>query len=270
MTKPTNVSQKSTTNTSPQPLKSVSKSPTNPAYPLVTVNDGLTYPVLSMGVYISGPASDAWGFSAWLGRAGCYLVDTPLKADLVVFTGGSDVNPSMYGENVLSETHVDLERDKADNALYEICFNNRIPMIGICRGLQFLWVKMGGKLYQDINGHNDGEHEITYFETNTRYLASSVHHQSAFPTTVPGMRLLASSRVSTTRKCTTHVSQGPGIEYEIIAFMEQGMLLFQGHPEYKGWPEYSKLCADLIKKHIFDSTYTKYEDGNLRVVNLNK
>lgn len=198
------------------------------------------------------------------------MVDDPLKADFVVFTGGPDVNPELYNEKILAETFVDLARDKQDLALYRLCEANRIPMVGVCRGMQFLWVMKGGKLYQDVDNHNSGEHEILYFETNTKYTASSVHHQSAFNSTIPGMRLLASARVAQTKKCATHVSAGPSIEYEIVTFPEDGIVAFQGHPEYKGFPEYSKLCVDLIKKFIVDSQYTKYVNGNLRTVNLDK
>lgn len=253
-------------NISPTAITNTSENPENLlCYPLRHIYDNLTYPEISLKVCLSGPPEDRAGFPQWLGRAGCKIVNDPLKADLVIFTGGPDVNPKMYGENPLKETHVNAERDAEDNALWDICREHRIPMVGICRGAQFLWVKEGGLLFQDVNNHNDGEHEILYFAEGQKYLASSVHHQMCRPTAGLNFKLLASTQVSTKRKTPAFIQTGANSDFEIFCFEKKAILGIQGHPEYSGYPNYSELCIRLIDKYIYDNTNTSYINGLLRL-----
>ena len=230
------------------------------------VDDGLEYPSLPLSVYVAGPPTDTWGFARWLGRAGCYQTDKIKTADVVFFAGGSDVNPKLYNNAPLPETAYDDNRDRLDLLTFAVCREEGIPMVGICRGAQFLWTQLGGRLYQDVDNHNDGEHEIMHFATGKKYLASSVHHQMCYPSPVDGLRLLATSDVSRTRKTPECTSTGKSTDYELWSVEKKGILGIQGHPEYVGWPQYSKLCADLIKQHILDSQFTAYQNGSLRLI----
>src|SRR5687768_16963203 len=75
----------------------------------------------------------------------------PTNLDLICFTGGEDVTPSLYGEVKHPLTYNNPERDK-----HEVEYFNQfigIPKVGICRGGQFLNVMSGGKLHQHILGH---------------------------------------------------------------------------------------------------------------------
>lgn len=238
-------------------------------YPLRISNDGVVYPALDLAVYVVGPPADTRGFSKWLGRAGCFNANELSMADLVVFTGGHDVNPKLYGQAAMAGTHFDDERDSADMAVYRECIDRRIPMLGICRGAQLLWVTQGGTLYQDVDNHNEGEHEIVYYPDNKRYLASSVHHQACYPGGAKEVRLLATCAESRTRSTPNYESLGSSIDFEMYAFEKKGIVGIQGHPEYEGWPEYSALCIRVIKEFIRDSRYTQFEGGLLRVVEKN-
>lgn len=225
----------------------------------------MSYEPLNLSVCLSGPPEDRRGFTHWLGRAGCRFVDNPIKADFVIFTGGADVTPSTYGDVAIAETCADIQRDKEDLDLWNICRDEGIPMVGICRGSQFIWTRMGGKLFQHVNNHNDGEHEIYFFPENKKYRASSVHHQMAKPETLPGFKLLANTVVSTTRKAGNWSHSGPGSDFEIWAFPDDAILGIQGHPEYPGFPNYSELCVRLIDKYIYDNPKTIYKNGKLRL-----
>jgi putative glutamine amidotransferase len=89
--------------------------------------------------------------------------------DGVVFTGGFDVNPELYGENDeyiegLVGTLEGLKdedgglfskiiKERDDQEIYlldKILKNNQMPVLGICRGVQMINVSLGGSLYQDI------------------------------------------------------------------------------------------------------------------------
>ncbi len=239
-------------------------------YPLRQVSDNLSYMNLMLKVCLSGPDFDCKGFPQWLGRAGCAIVEDPLEADFVIFTGGMDVNPELYGENCLKDTYFDLERDDADTALYALCRDQGIPMVGICRGAQFLWVMKGGKLFQDVDNHNEGEHEIFVFSETKKYRASSVHHQMVRPENIAGMKLLANTCISRKRESASIVSSGPTNDFEIYAFPDDCILGFQGHPEYQGFPNYSELCIRIINQYIYQSDKTIYKNGLLRVESVIK
>ena len=71
--------------------------------------------------------------------------------DGLLFTGGHDVEPSLYGESPLMENVVPCpERDRTEALLLSSALEKDIPVLGICRGLQFLNVFLGGTLYQDL------------------------------------------------------------------------------------------------------------------------
>ena len=77
--------------------------------------------------------------------------------DGIMFTGGSDVDPALYGESPHPTTHVKPERDTAEMMLMRAAIAEGLPMLGICRGIQLMAVAYGGRLHQhlpDVLGHH--------------------------------------------------------------------------------------------------------------------
>jgi len=71
--------------------------------------------------------------------------------DGLLFTGGHDVDPHLYGEAADSACGERCEaRDRLEHALFEHVMTRDIPALGICRGLQLFNVLLGGTLYQDL------------------------------------------------------------------------------------------------------------------------
>lgn len=71
--------------------------------------------------------------------------------DGLLLSGGSDLDPSHYGEDPLPEMGPTLpERDAFELALAGRALEVGLPVLGICRGLQVLNVLLGGSLYQDL------------------------------------------------------------------------------------------------------------------------
>jgi putative glutamine amidotransferase len=69
----------------------------------------------------------------------------------LVLTGGGDVNPALYGEAALPETEEpDEERDAVEGDLIDEALARDVPLIGICRGMQILNVRLGGSLIQNL------------------------------------------------------------------------------------------------------------------------
>ena len=73
-----------------------------------------------------------------------YLENFPVKG--IILTGGNDINPNLYGENIKEGLAVSKERDEIEKKLMEVAVKERLPVLGICRGVQFINVYFGGKL----------------------------------------------------------------------------------------------------------------------------
>lgn len=71
--------------------------------------------------------------------------------DAFLFTGGQDVSPSIYGETALPECGAPCGlRDRMEGMLLNAVLKLDKPILGICRGIQFLNAALGGTLYQDL------------------------------------------------------------------------------------------------------------------------
>ena len=80
--------------------------------------------------------------------------------DGLVLTGGPDVDPKHYGEEKkYRSVHVDKDRDLFETNIIKYCLDKKIPILGICRGIQILNVVSGGTLYQDLKSDMAGHLE---------------------------------------------------------------------------------------------------------------
>lgn len=71
--------------------------------------------------------------------------------DGLLFTGGQDVAPSMYNELPINDSVVPCEeRDNMESIVLKLAMKMDIPILAICRGIQFINAYLGGSLYQDI------------------------------------------------------------------------------------------------------------------------
>ncbi len=117
-------------------------------------------------------------------------------ADGLLLTGGTDVNPALYGQVPLPEVdQPDDERDRAELRLIDEALERDIPILAICRGLQLLNVHRGGTLLQhlaserhdtDFQDKSTVAHEIqlepashlSQILEETRVEVNSRHHQA--------------------------------------------------------------------------------------------
>jgi putative glutamine amidotransferase len=85
------------------------------------------------------------------------------SVDGLIFSGGSDLDPELYGQDAHPETKdVVRARDDAELALLRGALDRDLPVLAICRGSQVLNVALGGDLVQhlpDVVG--DGAHKHT-------------------------------------------------------------------------------------------------------------
>lgn len=182
------------------------------------------------------------------------LVDNLEDADIVIFTGGEDVDPSLYDCEKHYSTMSNIKRDLEEKEIFEKIHPDQF-CIGICRGSQFLCVMNGGLLIQNVNRHAMfGTHQIICRrDDSVRYDITSTHHQMQYPFNLPSSDynvLYYSSRRS---ECY----EGDNIEYppcepEIVLYHKKNYpkcLAIQGHPEIMR-PEAPviKMLNDLIDR----------------------
>jgi putative glutamine amidotransferase len=71
--------------------------------------------------------------------------------DGLLFSGGSDLDPDLYGAEAHPETNgVRPERDRAELALLEAALARDMPVLAVCRGSQVLNIARGGDLVQHL------------------------------------------------------------------------------------------------------------------------
>jgi putative glutamine amidotransferase len=134
--------------------------------------------------------------------------------DGVLFSGGDDVDPALYGQaRHVQLGPVDEVRDAFEIALLRVARRAGIPILAICRGVQVANVALGGTLHQDLAAcvgervrhrrGTDGEapsHSVS-IEAGSRLrhlagsdsaLVNSFHHQAA-DRVAPGLVVSARS-----------------------------------------------------------------------------
>lgn len=196
----------------------------------------------------------------------------PIKIDLILFTGGSDVDPQYYGEEPGLYTSFDSKRDELEKKMFETF--QHIPKLGICRGSQFLTVLSKGKLIQHVEGHGK-DHKIHVFkhkydsikDIDPRYLntynITSTHHQMMFPFDLPKKQytILAWSKRYQSNCYLNGKNEEISlptdfVEPEIVFYPFSRSLCVQGHPEYSNCPiDTQLLIIELIEKFLLNERY---------------
>lgn len=207
----------------------------------------LEYPTLCLEVFIVGDQWEERAFAFMFSRAICKKAPSIEKADLVVFTGGSDVDPQLYGEMKHSQTQCSSQRDDSDMTAYMTCLSQGIPMLGICRGAQFLHVMNGGKLYQHVDNHY-GDHEMWDVQKKIKLdRVSSSHHQMVIPQR-EGFTLVATANKATNRWRNPSINDiGHRPDVEAFFYRDTCCIGIQGHPEYRGYDYFAKWALELVE-----------------------
>ncbi len=166
------------------------------------------------------------GYMDGIGQAGGIPVVFPLSAeerdleqlagvcDGFLFTGGHDVSPNIYGEEPM-EGVVDIceKRDAMETIVLRSAMNADKPVLGICRGIQFINAVLGGTLYQNLptqnpTGINHRQHppydlpahhvavvkdSPLYEHLKTDQLPVNSYHHQAVKKAAPGLAAMAVS-----------------------------------------------------------------------------
>ena len=215
---------------------------------------------ISCGRTSTGAATLATNYTDAIAKAGGIPVVLPIiddpalaetllaKVDGIVFSGGPDLDPAEYGEEVLNETvSIDAVRDRSDLLLARAALASGKPVLAICRGEQLMNVVLGGSLYQDLPAqvegvlpHSDTTHMIGVEKGSVLFdlfgsdslMVNTFHHQ-AVKDVAPGSRVTARS--------------SDGV---VEAFENANVLAVQFHPErmFQTDPSWLALFRYLVDK----------------------
>jgi len=79
------------------------------------------------------------------------------RIDGIIFSGGVDIHPAVYGQSVTtcnSLSKFDYMRDLREIRLLHSSLERKIPVLGVCRGHQLIGIYNGMRLLQDISSSN--------------------------------------------------------------------------------------------------------------------
>jgi len=150
-------------------------------------------PVSNIGGVI-GVNEDLVRFTSIFGNVAFMSPDADnAKVDAILLPGGADVDPLRYGQEPSWWTgRPDVALEYFDTQVLPKYFG-KIPVIGVCRGLQTINVLYGGTLRQHIhfNRHssngNDLVDSIKVMYTNETFRVNSFHHQGVGNHAIPAI-----------------------------------------------------------------------------------
>lgn len=210
---------------------------------VVLGHDGYLSPYRQYLISKGFKSSIAVGYNASVEETLNLIKQTP---DLVLFTGGQDINPQTYGEKYKGIYFNDM-RDKWEAAWFDYCLKNKIPMLGTCRGMQQFTIQTGGKLLKHVNNHTQDHHVFT---PSQDFVVNSLHHQMCLPWPGTYQLLAWAHRQAQTFEPGHYINRLPmygkmPVEPEALWFPEVKALGFQWHPEMM--PESSDAHKFVIR-----------------------
>lgn len=175
--------------------------------------------------------SNSYGGFEGLMKSMFKVVNSMADADAVLFTGGPDVSPMLYGQKRIGMCGIpNVHRDQQDLAVYEFAKEHEMHMMGICRGAQFLNVMAGGSLIQHVANHGASHSIKTYNGQNI--MVTSTHHQMMQPPKDAMLlgwadNLAGNDKYGENGVKLTNIKREP----EVVWMPNHASLAFQYHPE---------------------------------------
>lgn len=175
------------------------------------------------------------------------------KDTVLLLWGGADISPYYYNEVPVytNAKYWPSDRDWREALLIRKAKELGMPMIGICRGAQFICCLAGGKLFQDVGGH-EGNHRISTNNGMT-LVANSTHHQMMVPNEEGEVLAWSTEPMSKKYLGQDGLCTPPEKEVEVVWWKNWKALGIQGHPEYMGKNSpFVRYTQQLVRKYIFN------------------
>ena len=196
------------------------------------------------------------------------LVDIQ-TCDGFVLTGGVDIHPSFYEGTTLYNnmpSSFQKNRDEFESAIFHYSQLMKLPLLGICRGLQLVNVLTGGKLNQDLGDEKnaihkkhdefDKFHEV-FVQPNT--LLHQITHRTSGKINSAHHQSIDANQLGENLKINALADDGKtieGIEFEDKS--NKGfMLCVQWHPERMESKEESPFSQNIKETFLTAIRNTK-------------
>lgn len=174
-----------------------------------------------------------------------------ISADLIIFTGGEDINPKLYRQKAPANHYYNNTRDFKELSVLNAVMSGQLKankVFGICRGLQLINVGLGGTLVYDIETHYGNPHHMyhkLYHMTKNPFsfleTVNSMHHQC--------IKYIGKSLRQTI------MAVNPVDSVVEMVHWQNKYFATQFHPEF--FPD------DLSEKHKFADTLIKWVTGKV-------
>lgn len=161
------------------------------------------------------------------------------QADLLILTGGGDLPVNCYTDETVS-VNAQTERDETERFLLDHAIKNGVPVLGICRGMQFINAMLGGKTDKNFvcaERRTCGTDHV--IKSGTETLTVNHYHNDFI-------------RIGNlAKKLTPLFTDEENETVEICACPEKKILAFQYHPERTFSDEASKIkTQNMIRTFI--------------------
>lgn len=205
----------------------------------------------ALKVFVVGMSTS---YANWFPRI---LVNTMEEANVVLFTGGEDINPELYGEQEAYQTYFSPGRDAREVEAYKKALSLGKNMWGTCRGLQLFCAMNGGKLVQHLS--HGGQHKIELNDGGS-LIVNSLHHQLCYPWNLPSDEYELIGWANELSPMHLGGDSGPMdfpkhafkdnriMEPEILFFPKTKCLGVQFHPEMMDDPTVLDYLFNLMKQ----------------------
>jgi len=149
-----------------------------------------------MKIAIVGRTADTKNYVQFVQSIGAFPIVTLHPTQVytcsgLILPGGGDITPAFFGEHNHGSRNIDTELDIIQLQALDIALRNRIPVLGICKGMQLINVGLGGTIYQNLpsaNLHryqNADQYHPSYITENSwlhllygnTAIVNSAHHQ---------------------------------------------------------------------------------------------
>ena len=179
------------------------------------------------------------------------------RCSLIVLAGGGDVHPKFYNKKFVSEFFkgVNKERDEFEIELIHRALKNKIPVLGICRGLQMFNVALGGTLIMDLERSDFKNHRIQ--NGQNKYHKIEVHSNSLLSKVIGlGSKIVNTSHHQAIDDIGKNLKVSARSTDGVIEAAEWNnqigkspLLLVQWHPE--------RMKTSLTSKNIINNFFKK-------------
>ena len=177
--------------------------------------------------------------------------------DGLLLSGGADIDPARYGEPPAGAREAEPGRDALEDEAFRAAVEARVPILGVCRGLQAINVFAGGSLVQHLDGHEsraypspevtrhrldlaDGSRLASILGESSDLEVNSYHHQAITADRLaPGLRIAA---------VADHADAGELVEGVESTDPNRWLVGIQCHPERteSSPPVFERLWASFV------------------------